>query len=123
VADRVEWTHADLRTHTPAERAYDLVSAQYLHMPPAARRDLFARLAAAVAPGGTLLIVGHRADGRTGCGPLGFPDMMYGAGEVASALDPGDWEVVVAEDRPRDVEHDGHRVTVYDAVLVARRRT
>ncbi|GLW66347.1 methyltransferase [Actinomadura rubrobrunea] len=122
VADRVEWTRADLRTHTPAERAYDLVSAHYLHLPPAARRDLFARLAAAVAPGGTLLIVGHRVDGRAGGRPLGFPDMMYGAGELASALDPGEWVVLVAEDRPRDAGHDGRHVTVYDAVLVARRR-
>ncbi|GAA4071002.1 bifunctional NAD(P)/FAD-dependent oxidoreductase/class I SAM-dependent methyltransferase [Actinomadura miaoliensis] len=124
VADRIAWTHADLREHTPAERAYDLVSAQYVHAPPATRRDLFARLAAAVAPGGTLLIVGHHPlDLRTGVRPMGFPDLMYDAAEPASALDPGEWEVLVAETRPRAaVNSEGRDVTVYDAVLAARRR-
>ncbi|MDI5942806.1 methyltransferase domain-containing protein, partial [Micromonospora sp. DH15] len=56
VADRIEWLHADLRVTPPAEGAYDLVSAQFMHLPGAARRELVARLAAAVAPGGTLLI-------------------------------------------------------------------
>ena len=52
VADRIEWMHADLPGWHPAEGRYDLVSAQFMHLPPEQRRQLFARLADAVAPGG-----------------------------------------------------------------------
>ncbi len=54
----VEWLHLDL-TREPAPAKYDLVSAQFLHLPAAARRVLFGHLADVVLPGGTLLVVGH----------------------------------------------------------------
>jgi thioredoxin reductase/protein-L-isoaspartate O-methyltransferase len=124
VASRIEWTHADLRGQAPAEGAYDLVSSQFMHLPGEARRELFARLAAAVAPGGTLLIVGHHPSGlRTTAARMHFPDMMFTAEEVASSLDPTAWEVLAADARPRaTVDPDGHDITIDDAVLVARRR-
>ncbi|MFC4534221.1 FAD-dependent oxidoreductase [Sphaerisporangium dianthi] len=124
VAGRIEWTHADLRGHEPAEGAYDLVSSQFMHLPGVERRELFARLAAAVAPGGTLLIVGHHpADLRTTAHRMHFPDMMFTAEEVASSLDPVGWQVLAAEARPRSVEDEEGRVsTIHDAVLIARRR-
>ncbi|WP_431975270.1 FAD-dependent oxidoreductase [Micromonospora haikouensis] len=124
VADRIEWRHADLRVTPPAEGAYDLVSAQFMHLPGAARRELFARLAAAVAPGGTLLIVGHHPrDLRTTAHRMHFPDAMYTAEEVASALDPAAWQVLATETRARaTVDPEGREVTIHDAVLVARRR-
>ena len=66
------------------------------------RRELFARLAAAVAPGGTLLIVGHHpSDLRTTARRMHMPDMMFTAEEVAASLDPTKWEVLAAEARPR----------------------
>nr|QLJ99097.1 NAD(P)/FAD-dependent oxidoreductase [Micromonospora carbonacea] len=124
VADRIEWLHADLRDQPPAEGAYDLVSAQFMHLPSEARRELFARLAAAVTPGGTLLIVGHHPrDLRTSAHRMHLPDAMYTAEEVASALDPAAWQVLTAETRPRaTVDPEGRDVTIHDAVLVARRR-
>ncbi|MBN6051626.1 FAD-dependent oxidoreductase [Nonomuraea sp. RK-328] len=124
VAERVEWVHTDLREHVPGEGAYDLVSAQFMHLPGKERQELFARLAAAVAPGGTLLIVGHHPrDLRTTAHRMHFPEMMYTAEEVASALDPADWEVVTAETRPRAaVDPEGRDITIHDAVMVARRR-
>lgn len=124
VADRIEWIHADLIQNPPAERAYDLVSSQYLHGPATTRRELFARLAAAVAPGGTLLIVGHHPkDLWTTAGRMHLPEAMFTAEEVAAVLDPAGWEVRVAEARPRAaVDREGRHVTVYDTVLVARRR-
>ena len=124
VAGRIEWIHADLRKEALPEGAYDLVSSHFMHLPGDVRRDLFARLAAAVAPGGTLLIVGHHPlDLRTTAHRMHFPDMMYTAEEVASSLDPVAWEVLAAEERPRDAAGpDGHDVTFHDAVLVARRR-
>ena len=124
LAARIEWLHADLRTWTPPEAGFDLVSAQYMHLPPAERRDLFARLAAAVAPGGTLLIVGHDiSDLETGAHRPDMPEMFFTVDEVAGALDAGQWEVVTAEARPRPGhQHEGVHITVHDAVLTARRR-
>jgi thioredoxin reductase/SAM-dependent methyltransferase len=123
VADRIEWTHADLRVRPPEPGAYDLVSSQFMQLPPEPRRELFARLAAAVAPGGTLLIVGHDpSDLRTTAHRMHFPDMMYTAQEVAAALDAHEWRIVAAEARPRvAVDPDGRDINVRDAVLVARR--
>jgi thioredoxin reductase/SAM-dependent methyltransferase len=124
IAARIEWTHADLRHQAPAAGAYDLVSAQFMHLPGDARRDLFARLAAAVVPGGTLLIVGHHpSDLQTTAHRMHFPDMMFTGEQVASSLDPSGWQVLAAEARPRvAVDPDGRDITVHDAVLVARRR-
>ncbi|MEZ0077155.1 FAD-dependent oxidoreductase [Planotetraspora sp. GP83] len=123
VASRITWTHADLRDQPPAEGAYDLVSSQFMHLPGDTRRGLYARLAAAVTPGGILLIVGHHpSDLRTTAHRMHFPDMMFTAEEVAASLDPTAWRVLAAETRPRAaVDPDGRAITIHDAVLVARR--
>ncbi|KAB1941393.1 NAD(P)/FAD-dependent oxidoreductase [Micromonospora sp. ALFpr18c] len=124
VGDRIEFTHADLREKPPAEEAYDLVSAQFMHLPPVQRRELFARLAAAVAPGGVLLIVGHHpSDLWASAHRLHMPDMMYTAEDVAADLDPSRWEILAAEARPREITNpEGTTTTHHDAVLLARRR-
>jgi thioredoxin reductase/SAM-dependent methyltransferase len=123
IAGRIDWTRADLRQQAPDEAAFDLVSAHFMQLPPESRRDLFARLGAAVTPGGTLLIVGHHpSDLRRSVHRAHFPDMMYTAEQVAADLDPTGWDVLTAEIRPRTVDHDGRTVTIHDAVLVARRR-
>ncbi|MFF3672074.1 FAD-dependent oxidoreductase [Microtetraspora malaysiensis] len=123
IADRITWTHADLRDQPPAEGAYDLVSAQFMHLPGDARRDLYARLAAAVAPGGILLIVGHHPSDLWTTARRGvFPDAMFTGEEIAAELDPTAWQVLAAESRPRPVtDPQGRPITVHDAVLVARR--
>ncbi len=56
-ADRVTWVRADLGTWEP-DGAFDLVSTHYAHAA-GAQLDLYERLAGWVAPGGTLLVVGH----------------------------------------------------------------
>jgi 2-polyprenyl-3-methyl-5-hydroxy-6-metoxy-1,4-benzoquinol methylase len=124
VAGRITWTHADLRDRPPTEGAYDLVSAQFMHLPEHARRDLYGRLAAAVAPGGTLLIVGHHpSDLQTTAHRMHYPDMMFTAEQIAASLDPATWQVLTAEARPRaTTDPDGGDTTVHDAVLLARRR-
>ncbi|MFE9688967.1 class I SAM-dependent methyltransferase [Micromonospora sp. NPDC005806] len=115
---RIDWVQADLTTWTPAEQHFDLVCANYVH--PAGPRDvLFRRLAAAVAPGGTLLVVGHAP---TESSPHA-PGSHVTPEEVAASLDPDRWDVLVAEVRSRPVVgHDGHEITLQDAVLRARRR-
>jgi SAM-dependent methyltransferase len=123
IAARIEWRHADLRSWTPDPASFDLVSAQYMHLPSAERRPLFARLAAAVAPGGTLLLVGHDvSDLDTGAHRVHDPDMFFTAEEVAASLAPGEWEVLVVDARPRPAKsHEGEGITVHDAVVRAHR--
>jgi thioredoxin reductase/SAM-dependent methyltransferase len=125
VAARIEWQRADATAGLPVADPYDLVTSHFMHLHGDERRKLFAQLASAVARGGTLLIVGHdNSDLATAARRPHAPDMFFTAEEVASSLDPGDWEVVVAEARPRAAHaHEGDVATVHDAVVVARRRT
>jgi SAM-dependent methyltransferase len=123
VAGRIRWVHADLTTWVPAEGQFDLVSAQFMHLPAAARQALFARLAASVAPGGTLLIVGHHpSDLQTTMPRPPMPDLFFTAEEVADSLDSGPWEVLVADARPRPAtDPEGQAITIHDTVLRARK--
>jgi SAM-dependent methyltransferase len=125
VAARIEWRHADVRSWTPDPGSFDLVSAQYMHLPSTDRRPLFARLAAAVAPGGTLLLVGHDvSDLDTAAHRVHEPDMFFTGEEVAVSLAPGEWDVLVVVARPRPAKsHEGEGITVRDAVVCARRRS
>lgn len=127
VADRIEWVRADLTGWAPGERRFDLVTSHYVHVPGAAA-DLFRRLASWVAPGGTLLVVGHDDEQGTDPGHDGHahpPGARIRAEQVTAAL-PGDqWEVVVAESRTRTAERPGAAgtVTFHDVVVRARRRS
>lgn len=124
VADRLTWLRQDLRAWVPPLASYDLVTSHFLHLASAQLAVVLGRLAAAVAPGGTLLFVGHHpADLDTSMGRPDVPDMMPTAERLAETLDPADWSIERAEARPRSaVTPDGETVTVRDAVLRARRR-
>lgn len=124
VAGRINWTQADLTVWEPAEGHFDLVSAQFMHLEEGPRRELFARLAAAVAPGGTLLIVGHHPyDLQTTVPRPQEPDLYFTADEVALSLDPDRWDVLVADARPRSArDPEDREITIHDAVLRARKR-
>jgi SAM-dependent methyltransferase len=62
VARRVSWLQGDLLSWDPGSQQFDLVSAQFMYLPEAGLRSLHQRLASAVRPGGTLLIVLHHPD-------------------------------------------------------------
>ena len=84
---QVEWELADLLEWTPGGRSYDLVMLLFIHLPRDERRDVDARAAAAVAPGGTLLVVGHdRTNIADGVGGPQDPDVLITPGEVAADL-------------------------------------
>lgn len=125
IADLITWHQADLTNWAPEQRAYDLVSAQFLHLPAEVRAPLFARLAAAVAPGGTLLVVGHHpSDMHSAVHRPAGDDLYFTAEEVATTLDADAWEVLATDTRSRGAhDHDGHEATIRDAVLRARRRS
>jgi SAM-dependent methyltransferase len=122
VAGRVDWEHADVRMWSPQLAAYDLVSAHFLHPAPDVRPQLVRRLAAAVAPGGVLLYVGHDPS-DLGVVPRGHPELLADVAEIAQLLDRDVWDVEVAEARPGPgTDPDGRAVTLHDAVVRARRR-
>ena len=113
----VSLIRADLTQYQPEPRSADLVLVMFLHIPLEERRLVYANAAAAVAPGGRLLIVGHDRSnlGRDVPGPQD-PAVVYTAEEVAADI-PG----LVLEDvhrRLRDLD-DGRQTA--DAVVVARR--
>ena len=66
VAGRISWVEGDLGSWAPEHGRFDLVSCLYVHVAGSVV-ELVRRLAAGVAPGGTLLLVGHRPiDPETG---------------------------------------------------------
>lgn len=111
---------ADLLAYEPEERAFDLVLVFYLQLPAHERRLVLARAAGALAPGGTLLLVGHdRTNLEAGIGGPSDPRVLYTPEEIAAEL-PG-LEVERAERVLREVE--GAERRAIDALVRARRPT
>jgi 2-polyprenyl-3-methyl-5-hydroxy-6-metoxy-1,4-benzoquinol methylase len=116
VAERIEWVQGDLSTWSPAAGRFDLVACFYVHIASSVA-EMVQRLAAGVAPGGTLLLVGHRpVDPATGKATAAAGQVQISVDAAVGALDPREWEIVVAEDRPRAAAGTG-----VDAVVRARR--
>ncbi len=123
VARRITWQHADLGSWVPAAASYDLVSAQFLHLPKDQRELIHRRLAESVAPGGTLLIVGHHpSDLQTTIPRPPLPELFFTATDVAASLSPREWTILVQEARARSAQDpDGRSVTIHDTVVRAQR--
>lgn len=124
IAERISWRREDLHSWDPGPQRYDLVSAQFMYLPRPELASLHRRLAAAVRPGGTLLIVGHHPDDlHMNVGRNGPPDMLFSAGQLAAALDRGQWDIVVVSDIKRaTTDLDGQPTKITDTVLRAVRR-
>jgi len=117
VAQRVDWVEGDLGSWTPEPGRFDLVSSLYVHVAGSVV-EMVRRLGAGVAPGGTLLLVGHRPlDPETGAPTPAAGQVQVSVDEAVQALHPEDWQVVVAEERPRAAGGTG-----VDAVVHAVRR-
>lgn len=109
---------ADLLDFEPAPAAADLVLVLYLHASAADRSTILARAAAAVAPGGTFLLVGHDLSNMTeGVGGPSDPEVLFTPGDVVSEL--GGLEIEKAERVYRDVA--GADRPAIDALVRARR--
>lgn len=118
IAGRIDWVEADLATWTPPRDAYDLVACLYVHVAGPVE-EMVRRMASGVAPGGTLFLVGHRPiDPATGAVTAAAGQVQVSVKAALGALDPGRWQPVVAEDRPRPMAGSG-----VDAVIRARRRS
>ena len=102
----VEWLERDLFTWTPPARAFDLVVIVYLHLKTSERRAVYGAAAAAVAPGGRLVVIGHdRSNLADDGGPI-EAERLLNAAEAASEL----------------VEHD-RDLTIERAEIVRRAET
>ena len=123
VASHITWEQADLLAWSPRGQV-DLVSAQFLHLPPEPAVRVQAQLAAAVRPGGTLLLVGHdKSDLETTVRRPPVPALFASPSEIAGRLDPETWDVVLADALERAaVDHEGRSVVIKDAVVQAVRR-
>jgi 2-polyprenyl-3-methyl-5-hydroxy-6-metoxy-1,4-benzoquinol methylase len=83
----VTWVHADLLAWQPGKSGYQLVLIAYIHLPPASLTRIFRTAAAAVAPGGTLLVIGHDRDNITrGYGGPPDHDRLYTPATVTAEL-------------------------------------
>ncbi len=127
VSERTEWRHIDVRSFDPGPEGsgehWNLVNAQFMHLPDGGMVDLIRRLAGAVTPGGTLLVVGHHPDDLATGLRHGRRNFMFTPEDLVPALDPEAWHIEVLEVRPRAVAGpDGEQVLVSDSVLRARRR-
>jgi SAM-dependent methyltransferase len=121
VARRIEWRQADLGEWAPPPRSFDLVSAHYVHGI-AQRHKLFGRLAAAVRPGGTLLVVGHHPANADIVGDTMPGAVFFTTDDLVATLDE-EWELVVVDDDvPRHTaDKHGETITVRAAMVQARR--
>lgn len=117
---RLDLVRADLADYVPEPAAHDLVILLYLQVPEPLLRTVLARAAESLAPGGTMLVIGHdlaNLDGGYG-GPQN-PALLMTAEVVSDAL--RDLEVERAErvDRPVATE-SGPRVAL-DTLVRAHR--
>lgn len=118
IADRIDWVEGDLATWTARTGQYELVVCLYVHVAGAVD-EMVRRMTDAVAPGGTLFMVGHRPiDPATGAATRAAGQRQVSVEAAVAALDLDRWDVVVAEELPRAIAGSG-----VDAVIHARRRT
>lgn len=120
-AARITWLLGDVTTFR-APVAVDLALLCYLQVNPRARRAAVTRAAAALAPGGTLLIVAHDSRNLSdGAGGPQDPTVLYTAADVASDLVDSNIVIDRAEEVFRPV--DGAERPAIDALLRAHRPT
>lgn len=113
----VSFEHADLVAAPPAPGSYDLVSAQFFHLPDPPRAQAYLGLGAAVSPGGHLLVVGHYPSDHMG---MDHPERLFTTDEVLALFQDG-WQVAVAEVRRRTAMHHGKLSDLVDGVVLLKR--
>lgn len=124
LAGRIDWVQRDLSAGGVAG-PFDLVAATFLHSPVELARDEILRdAAAAVAPDGYLVVIGH-AEPPPWAPPAFRERRLPSATETLDRLelDEAAWDTVTCEHRTRAVtDPDGNPAELVDAVLVLRHR-
>lgn len=120
----VEWVHADATEWLPPPH-FDLVVVFYLHLPAPQRSAAFGAAARALAPGGTLLVVGHDLLNLTdGVGGPPDPAVLYTPDDVRADIarsGVSDLAVVRAERVRRSVDAHRSEVDAIDCLVRAHR--
>ncbi|MER7998663.1 class I SAM-dependent methyltransferase [Streptomyces sp. NPDC095613] len=129
-SERVRWVAADLGVWHPDTR-FDLVMTHYAH-PAMPQLDFYGRIAGWVAPGGTLLIVGHlhtpestpHAPDSAGHGYHPPAEASVTSAAITARVDGTEWEIVTAEEHRRTLTGGGggRAVPLHDVVVRATRR-
>lgn len=84
----VDWVHADVLGYQPDAAAFQLVLVAYLQLRAAELSGVLRGAVRALAPGGTLLVIGHDVDNLTeGAGGPQDPAVLYTPGLITSSLD------------------------------------
>lgn len=126
----IQWVEADLGVWRPESR-FDLVSTFYAH-PAIPQLAFYERLANWVAPGGTLLIVGHDHEAHQhgahthhGEGGEHPPEAATATvSSITALLDDATWDVVTATRHRRTVPRGPNgEVELHDVVVRAVRRS
>jgi SAM-dependent methyltransferase len=114
---------ADLEAWVPPARSYDLVLVVYLHLPKQQRSAIMGAAAEAVAPGGTLLVVGHDLENLTsGHGGPQDPLVLYRPSDIVKDIKPAHLIILRGETAMRSLtDGQGQPVEALDALVLARR--
>lgn len=115
VSERVTWVEADLTTWAP-DGPFDLVVTSYAH-PAMPQLAFYERISQWVAPGGTLLIVGHLADANPADHAgheheqehehLPPAEATVTPTDITGRLDSAQWRIDSAEERTRSLGAPG----------------
>ncbi|MEV6412318.1 class I SAM-dependent methyltransferase [Kribbella sp. NPDC051718] len=123
----ITWLEADLTVWTP-DTQYDLVTTHYAH-PTIPQLAFYHRLSTWVAPGGTLLLVGHLhtphsdpehehgGHGHSGRGHQPPAEASVGLADITAGLDDAKWEIVAAGEHTRTIP--GRSADLRDVVVQA----
>lgn len=114
----LDWLAADLTAYLPEPGGFDLVLIAYLHLSAHDMRTVLGRAAAALAPGGTLFVVGHDATNPAeGVGGPQDPSVLYTPDAITACLTA--LRVERAERVTRPVQ--GAPRPAIDTLVIARR--
>lgn len=118
VGEHIDWVEADLSRWEPA-RTWDLVVTSYAHAQ-IGQLPFYRRIASWVAPGGTLLIVGHLHHGHGHDHPQGATASLEG---ITNLFSSPQWRIDSAYEHTRTLHHGGSPVQLRDVIVRAHRLT
>jgi SAM-dependent methyltransferase len=115
---RIDWILADLCDYEPHQGSFDLVLVAYFQVGAELRAAVLARAAAALAPDGTLLVVGHDLTNLTeGVGGPQDPEVLYTPESITAEV--SGLRVLKAGRVHRSVDRDGVSGTAVDTLVLA----
>ena len=87
VTELITWLTTDLAEFRPEVRGFDLILSLFLHIPADQRRSVLRRAAGALAPGGTVLVVGYdRTNATEGTEGVRDPALLFSPEDIVQEL-------------------------------------